>query len=211
MMAPPLTPAGLRCAHQVDPLGVAPDRVRLSWTLDGQGTGRAQRAYQVLVARDGERLAEGGDLSWDSGRVESASSGDIHYAGKTLASGGRYIWQVRVWDDQGQASRWSDPAAFEVELDSAEGWQASWIGQGQVRESVSPPAGTGPVDPVASTLTPAPYLRRAFALDRPAVVRPAVRDRPRPVRGTAERTPGRRCVPRARLDRLRAAGALPDL
>ena len=76
---------------------------------------------------------------------------------------------MRVWDDQSQASRWSGPAAFEVELDSAEGWLASWIGRGRVRESVSPPAGPGPVDPVASTLTPAPYLRRAFALDRPAV------------------------------------------
>ena len=50
MTVPPLTPAGLHCAHQVDPLGVAPDRVRLSWRLEGAGTGRAQRAYQVLVS-----------------------------------------------------------------------------------------------------------------------------------------------------------------
>ena len=39
---PPLAPAGLRCAHLLDPLGVAPDRVRLSWVLQGAGTGRAQ-------------------------------------------------------------------------------------------------------------------------------------------------------------------------
>jgi hypothetical protein len=42
----------LRCAHRVNPLGVAPDRVRLGWVLEGPGTGRAQRAYQVLVAPD---------------------------------------------------------------------------------------------------------------------------------------------------------------
>ena len=167
-MTPLLTPVGLRCGHQDDPLGIAPDRVRLSWTLHGPGTGRAQRAYQVLVARDGERLAEEGDLSWDSGRVESASSGDIPYAGKTLIKGGRYAWQVRVWDDQGLVSGWSGPATFEVELDSAGGWLASWISQGQVRRSVTPPAGAGPVDTIASALSPAPYLRRAFTLDRPA-------------------------------------------
>jgi alpha-L-rhamnosidase len=169
VMAPPLIPAGLRCGHQVNPLGIAPDRVRLSWTLDGQGTSRAQRAYQVLVAQDREPLTEGGSRSWDSGLVESASSTDIPYAGKTLARGERYTWQVRVWDDQGQASGWSDPAVFEVELDAAEGWLASWIGRGQVRQSVTPPAGRGPVDPVANALAPAPYLRRAFAVDRPAV------------------------------------------
>jgi alpha-L-rhamnosidase len=169
LMAPPLTPVGLRCGHLDNPLGVAPDRVRMSWILQGLGTGRAQCFYQVLVAPDGERLAEDGHLSWDSGRVESASSGDIAYAGEALASGGRYTWQVRVWDEQGQASSWSDPASFEVELDSSEGWLASWIGLSRVRESVLPPSGPGPVDAVASRLAPAPYLRRAFSLDKPVV------------------------------------------
>jgi len=168
-LTPPLTPGGLRCGHQHDPLGIVPDRVRLSWTLRGQGTGRAQRAYQILVAGDGARLAEDGDLSWDSGRVESADSGDIPYAGKALVRGGRYAWRVRIWDEAGQASGWSDPATFEVELDSSDGWLASWIGRGRVRESVTPPAGAGPADPVAAAQSPAPYLRRAFALDRPAV------------------------------------------
>ncbi|MGH3281811.1 MAG: family 78 glycoside hydrolase catalytic domain, partial [Trebonia sp.] len=172
-MAPLLTPVCLRCGHLDNPLGIAPDRVRLSWMLDGapdgRGTGRAQRAYQVLVARDGKRPAEDGDLSWDSGRVESADCGDLRYAGETLIRGGRYAWQVRIWDDQGQMSGWSDPATFEVELDSADGWPASWIGRGRAGESATPPAAPGPVDPVAGALAPAPYLRRAFSLDQPAV------------------------------------------
>ena len=64
-------------------------------------------------------------------------------------------------------SGWSEPARFEVELDRTSGWHASWIGQGRVRESVTPPSGAGPVDPVARALTPAPYLRRAFTVDQP--------------------------------------------
>jgi hypothetical protein len=75
--------AGLRCAHQVNPLGVSPSRVRLSWVLEGTGTGRTQRAYQVALAPDAARLARG-DLWWDSGRVESPASADIAYAGRTL-------------------------------------------------------------------------------------------------------------------------------
>ena len=98
MTVPPLTPAGLRCAHQVDPLGVAPDRVRLSWRLEGAGTGRAQRAYQVLVTDE----EPGASAAWDSGRVESAVTADIAYAGTPLTAGGRYSWKVRVWDEAGQ-------------------------------------------------------------------------------------------------------------
>jgi len=162
-----LTPAGLRCAHLVNPLGVAPGRVRLSWLLEGAGTGRTQRGYQVLVAQDEVGLSSGEDLSWDSGLVESSCSADIPYAGRPLACGGRYVWKVRVWDENGTASGWSDPARFEVELDRTDGWQASWIGLGRVRESVTPPARTGPPDPVAMALNPAPYLRRAFGVGQP--------------------------------------------
>jgi hypothetical protein len=50
--AEPLRAAALRCAQQVNPLGVAPGRVRLSWLVEGGGRDRAQRAYQVQVAPD---------------------------------------------------------------------------------------------------------------------------------------------------------------
>lgn len=58
---------------------------------------------------------------------------------------------------------------FEVELDPVDGWQGRWIGQGRARESVAPPAGAGPVDPVAGSLSPAPYLRLVFLIGKPVV------------------------------------------
>jgi alpha-L-rhamnosidase len=164
---PSLTPAGLRCAHQVDPLGVAPDRVRLSWVLEGAGHDRGQHGYQVLVAPDEARLAAADGLVWDSGRVDSAASADIAYAGSPLARAGRYAWQVRVWDEQQAVSAWSEPASFEVELDPASGWRASWIGRGRIRSSFQPPSEDGRPDAVVKSLYPVPYLRRAFSVDRP--------------------------------------------
>lgn len=161
MTTPPLTPTGLRCAHLVNPLGVAPDRVQLSWVLEGAGHGRGQRGYQVIVTADA-------DTAWDSGRVDSASSCDIVYAGEPLTAGGRYAWQVRTWDEEQTVSAWSVPASFEVELDPVRGWRgASWISPVSVRESFLPPAGKGPSDPVAKALNPVPYLRRVFGVDRP--------------------------------------------
>jgi alpha-L-rhamnosidase len=163
--SPSLTPTGLRCAHQVNPLGVAPDRVRLSWLLEGTGHGRTQSGYQILVRADGEPSTGTAGPLWDSGRIDSAASSDIACPGGALTRGSRYAWQVRVWDEAGTPSGWSDPAAFEVELDPAGGWQASWIGLGRVRESFTPPS--GPADAVGKALAPVPYLRRAFTVDRP--------------------------------------------
>ncbi|MFY9932472.1 MAG: family 78 glycoside hydrolase catalytic domain [Streptosporangiaceae bacterium] len=177
-MTTPLRPARLRCAYLADPLAVAPGRVRLSWELQGEGRDRRQQAYQVrvLAGRDAGAEAEPGAgaqagpdedaVAWDSGRVESADSADVGYAGRPLVPGGRYAWQVRVWDENDARSPWSEAAWFEVELDPQQGWRGSWIGLGPVRENVSPPEGQP--DPVGKSMAPVPYLRRAFQLDQPA-------------------------------------------
>jgi alpha-L-rhamnosidase len=145
----------------VDPLGVAPGRVALSWLAEGPGSGRAQTAYQVEVT------AADGTAAWDSGRMTSDASVDIAYQGRPLSRGGRYRWRVRIWDETQTVSEWSDPARFEVELDPVTGWRASWIGLGQVRESFLAPTATGPADPLRHAFTPAPYLRRAFTVATP--------------------------------------------
>ena len=163
-----MTPVGLRCAHLDNPLGVAPDRVRFSWQLDDTRSDCRQVGYQVQVFPDELSRPPQEVPCWDSGRVASDDSADIPYAGSALTRGGRYRWRARVWDEAGAGSPWSEAAAFEVELDQALGWRASWIGLGPVRESFTPPDGQGPSDPVANALHPAPYLRRTFTLAEPA-------------------------------------------
>jgi alpha-L-rhamnosidase len=132
-----LVPTGLRCAHKADPLGVAPDRVRFSWIL--QGADQAQTACQILLTQDDAEI-------WDSGRVESDASADILYGGPPLAGETRYRWKVQAWDETGAASGWSVPAAFETGiLDRTGGWHASWITLGRIREDFRP---VSPVPPI---------------------------------------------------------------
>ena len=153
-----LAPAGLRCEYAVDPLGIGAPRPRLGWTLEGPGRGRRQTAYQVLVSADLAEFARGSGGLWDSGRVSSAESAHISYAGRPLASRMRCHWQVRVWDETGAPSPWSAPAFWEMGLLEAADWQARWIGA------------TAAEDSFART-HPAPYFRKAFEL--PAAVRRA--------------------------------------
>jgi alpha-L-rhamnosidase len=122
-----VTVANLRCENLRDPLGIDATRPRLSWQLQSSGRGVRQAAYQILVATSAARLDEGqGDL-WDSGRVESGASVAIRYAGKALATGESAYWKVRVWDEAGGESDWSDAGFWEMGLLSADDWHGEWI------------------------------------------------------------------------------------
>lgn len=119
---------GLRCEYRTNPLGIDTLQPRLSWKLQASGRGRAQSAYQILVASSPESLHEGkGDL-WDSGKVESSQSLHVPYAGAVLTSGQACWWKVRVWDERGQESAWSEPAYWSMGLLQPQDWTGTWIG-----------------------------------------------------------------------------------
>jgi alpha-L-rhamnosidase len=134
----PMQPSNLRCEYFVDPIGIDAATPRLSWL---SGAAR-QSAYQVVV-----------DGVWDSGKVESDQSIHVAYGGRALRSRQRFQWKVRVWDGDGQASQWSEPATFEMGLLNRADWRAKWIGSHVVGGPYSIP--------------PTPYLRKTFSLAQP--------------------------------------------
>lgn len=122
-----LTPADLRCNDLKDPLGVDFVQPMFSWTLP-PAQGRQQTAYQVLVATSRDALGQDNGYAWDSGRVDSDQSVQVHYSGKPLVSGGMYFWKVRVWDNHGTMSDWSGPGVWTMGLLDASDWKGKWIG-----------------------------------------------------------------------------------
>ncbi|MEI6604734.1 MAG: glycoside hydrolase family 78 protein [Verrucomicrobiota bacterium] len=122
----------LRCEYLADPLGIDVAKPRLNWVIETGnlklGRGIKQTAYQILVAGSEEFLKKDkGDL-WDSGKVESEQSVLVEYHGKPLRSWKQCHWKVRVWDKDGKASDWSQPAAWTMGLLDSNAWQAKWIG-----------------------------------------------------------------------------------
>ncbi len=125
-----------------NPLGLDVAMPRLSWTLSSSGSvrGARQTAYRILVSSTRERLQRGeGDL-WDSGRVESGASVLVPYGGRSLGSRQRAHWKVRVWDEQGRPSAWSEPALWTMGLLDRRDWQGQWIGPAAPRTSPPDPA-----------------------------------------------------------------------
>ncbi|MFE9249999.1 alpha-L-rhamnosidase [Streptomyces sp. NPDC007088] len=108
------------------PLGLDVARPRLSWPLASEEPGQRQSAYQIRVASTPGRLRKP-DV-WDSGKVTSAESVLVPYAGPALASRTRYHWSVRVWNESGKVSAWSEPSWWETGLTAASDWSARWIG-----------------------------------------------------------------------------------
>jgi alpha-L-rhamnosidase len=142
----------LRCEYLANPSGIDVERPRLSWRLNPAGNIRLQRAYRVLVASTPEFLRQDrGDL-WDSGRVASAQTTWIEYGGRTLESGQRTYWKVRIWSEAGTASPWSSSATWSMGLLQPSDWHARWIGEAR-------PGGVAEGTPLSF-----PWLRKSFTL-----------------------------------------------
>jgi alpha-L-rhamnosidase len=163
-----VTVGDLCCEYRIDPLGIDATKPRLSWIMKSEARGAQQTAYQILVASDAEKLAEdAGDL-WDSGSVESDRSIQIRYDGQPLASHVECFWKVRVWDQKGEPSAWSDPAYWTLGLLDPADWKAEWIGLDGTNDPVFLSGTNWIWHPEGDPTTAAPvgerYFRRVFEL-----------------------------------------------
>jgi alpha-L-rhamnosidase len=121
----------LLCEYQENPLGIGTTQPAFSWILTSPERGQVQTAYQILVSRDRDKLAQNSGDLWDSGQVTSGQSSHIVYQGAPLAGGMQYYWKIRVWDNSGKAIDFSPVNSFTTALLRAEDWQARWIGLGE--------------------------------------------------------------------------------
>ncbi len=98
-----------------------PDRGRPSRACPGD----RQTAYEVEAAETVARL-EAGRLIWETGKVEGSEQRVVF--GGDIGSRDAVAWRVRVWDADGQPSRWSEPATWSMGLLEPGDWgDAQWI------------------------------------------------------------------------------------
>lgn len=124
-----VVPVDLRCGFRVNPIGMDVANPDLSWILQAIPGARAvkQTAYQVLVASTADLLKQDkGDL-WNSGEVRCDQMGQIRYAGTALVSSTICFWKVRIWDESGKVSDWSDEAFWISGILNDKDWKAEWI------------------------------------------------------------------------------------
>jgi alpha-L-rhamnosidase len=161
-----LLPRQLRAEYHRGPVALGTTTPRLSWKLAParkDGRDLAQSAYEIQAARSADDF-DSAPL-WTTGKVASAATDQIAWAGSPLASRDRVVWRVRVWDGKDQPSPWSEPASFGIGLLDPADWTALWISAQdeatfETKENIQNFAN----DPVRGKLhvTPAKYFRKDF-------------------------------------------------
>jgi alpha-L-rhamnosidase len=128
------TVRNLLCENLVNPIGIDVLNPRFSWQLAGEGRNIMQTAYQIRV-RD-----ELSKAIWQSEKVNSSQSVYVPYLGATPLPGKKYFWQVKIWDNSGKESAWSETASWEMGLLNPEDWRAKWIRAGFVEDTIMRPS-----------------------------------------------------------------------
>lgn len=137
---------------KTNPLGIDVARPRLSWKIRSEQKNVLQTAYRIQVAESVQGLEDGSDPLWDSGKVESAQSIHVEYAGKELQSRQRAWWRVKVWTDKGESDWTSGNDFWEMGLLSSKDWKAEWI--------------ASPAEDDLSKACPVPMFRKEFGVNK---------------------------------------------
>jgi alpha-L-rhamnosidase len=130
--------------NRTNPVGIDVTTPRFTWIAQDEKRNTVQQAYEIKVTT-------GKTVVWATGRVTSSQSVMIPYGGSTLESGKKYTWQVRVWDNFGKVSPWSQQGSFQMALLKLSDWKAKWIEPGYTE------------DP---KMRPSPLMRKDFSLPK---------------------------------------------
>ncbi len=118
----------LTCNYQQNPLGID-ENPNFSWVIESKESNAFQSGYQILVASHPDLLTPEKADVWNTGKTDSNQSVLIPYEGEKLQSSMVYYWKVKVWNQDGKATDWSETQTFETALLDPASWDnASWIG-----------------------------------------------------------------------------------
>lgn len=121
----------LRCEGRERPLGINRSNPVFSWILHSDKKNILQSARQIQVTEAPYDCAAADDLFlaplWDSGKAAGGKSVQVPYEGPALKPQTRYYWRVKVFDNTGGESSWSNPEWFETALGEGYAWKADFI------------------------------------------------------------------------------------
>ena len=100
-----------------------------SWQITSELRNQLQSAYQIEVAINSDNLKTSKNILWNSEKINSDKSALVLADGLKLESAQTYFWKVKVWNQDGKETEWSEPASIKTGLFSESDWAgAKWIG-----------------------------------------------------------------------------------
>lgn len=146
MAASSVTLSDLRCENLANPIGIDNTSPHFSWKIQSDSP-MQQQGYEIQVASDSLQLTRNKADLWSSAKIRTSASVMVPYQGKDLQSRMLCYWRVRVWNEKGEVSDWSDIQRFAVGVLENDALKGEYIGlaAGDVRS---------------------PLLRKSFTMDK---------------------------------------------
>ena len=161
-----LSIVNLRCEYENNPLGIETGNPRLAWQIKSNQRSQLQSAYRVLIADNPEKLANNKGNIWDTKKIKSDQSIQIEYSGTSLQPTRKYYWKVKVWNQSGQESDWSETAWWQMGLPDSTDWgNARWISMPDLDESKYTGMGKKAIHEKTKSLLP--QFRKDFDVTKP--------------------------------------------
>lgn len=122
----------LKVEYQDNPLNIETTQPRFSWKLRSNIKNTMQVSYEIRVGTDAKNQSN----TWKSLKLTDQSV-HVPYAGTALQPGTRYYWQVRIKDNHGNTSAWSETKFWQMGI-KPQDWVAQWISVDQDTSRKSP-------------------------------------------------------------------------
>ncbi|HEX2630246.1 MAG TPA: family 78 glycoside hydrolase catalytic domain [Chitinophagaceae bacterium] len=117
-----------RCENRMNPIGVDNKQPRFSWELISAQQNILQTAYRIIVSDNEDFIYTNYGNCWDSKKVTGSTSIQVQYKGTSLKPAKKYYWKVKVWDNKGNTSPWSEVHTMTTGLFTSTDWKgAKWI------------------------------------------------------------------------------------
>jgi alpha-L-rhamnosidase len=149
--------SGVTCEYRSEPVGLGVTRPRISYRLDSDEYGVAQKTYRLCVSSSREKLLAGVFDLYDSQEVESENTVNIRYNGSKLSQRKRCYYTVCSSLTDGRKVE-SDVHTFETGLLYSGSFRARFIRYSVPTKKEMRP---GTYDEGL----PSPYLRKSFVIE----------------------------------------------
>lgn len=124
-----LSVKNLKCTINEKPIAARKMDAFFSWQIISEHRNQLQSAYQIMVAGNPDNLKTSKNIIWDSGKINSDKSALVLSESLELKSAQTYFWKVKIWNQDGKESDWSEPVSFKTGLFPEQDWAgAKWIG-----------------------------------------------------------------------------------
>ncbi|MGV8139963.1 MAG: family 78 glycoside hydrolase catalytic domain [Mangrovibacterium sp.] len=126
----------IRCNDRVNPDVV--DQPSLSWKISSERQGTVQQDWEVEIARSEDLLCQGKADVWRSGLRRGTQQWNVVPEGISWDEASVFFWRVRIRDERGNDSPWSQTGRFVTGLKNEQSWKAKWITTGGSADDALP-------------------------------------------------------------------------